>query len=426
MTQGPAPAAAQLPPVPTARKSPWRSIAAGLCFLLSFLLTVPAVVGFWGQRTLTDAERYVATVGPIAEDPAVKAAITEVINENLVAQLDVDALLQEWLPPEARPLAGPIAGAVNSFIEKEVAAFVESDRFDELWVAINAGAQQALVGILSGEPTGPIEIQGADVVLDLGELITEVRDRLVARGLTVLSNVSIPAAADRQIVLLHSEQLAQARTIYAFSVPIARWLIVIVLALAVAAIFLARRRPRMVVTVGAGLIVSMILLRLALKAAETYLGTTAPDATLSAATEAFFNHLTVFLVTAIRLGYAIGILMIIFGWLFGGTRSAISSRNAINRAVGGAGSKAADTGSLAAAGSWVAPKRTALIVAVIAVAGLVLILADPLTAGLLLATTLGVLVGVGIVLVLAAAAPKPAAEPVADSEAGEPAGVGQE
>ena len=45
------------------RPSRGRSMAAVICLVLAALLTTPAAVAYWGQRTLNDTERYVDTVG---------------------------------------------------------------------------------------------------------------------------------------------------------------------------------------------------------------------------------------------------------------------------------------------------------------------------------------------------------------------------
>ena len=44
---------------PTAeRRRTGRSIGVVVCVVVAVLLTTPAVVAFWGQRTLNDAQRY--------------------------------------------------------------------------------------------------------------------------------------------------------------------------------------------------------------------------------------------------------------------------------------------------------------------------------------------------------------------------------
>ena len=209
--------------------------------MLAALLTVPAATAFWGQRTLNDTQRYLETVGPLVESPEVQAAIATTVTGAIQQQVDVEAVLNEVFAgvitdrPRLQALVGPISGAVNGLIETQVRAFVASDTFADFWVAANTRAQAALVRLLQGDETGAISLQGDQVVLDLSEVIDQVKQRLVARGLTIVERVPIPDI-DKQIVLMDAPQLNQARTIYAFANPVARWLIVVVALLYLAAL----------------------------------------------------------------------------------------------------------------------------------------------------------------------------------------------
>ena len=56
-----------------------RSIGAALCLVVAVLLTTPAAVAYWGQRTLNDGERYLDTVGPLVDSPEVQQAIASTV-----------------------------------------------------------------------------------------------------------------------------------------------------------------------------------------------------------------------------------------------------------------------------------------------------------------------------------------------------------
>jgi hypothetical protein len=246
---------------PTAqRRTTGRSIGVVVCVVLAVLLTTPAVVAFWGQRTLNDAQRYLDTVGPLVHSPEVQDAIATTVTNAIQQQVDIETVLNEVFAgvitdrPRLQKLVGPLSGAINGLIDREVREFVASDAFADTWVRVNTRAQQALVRLLKGDvETGAVSLQGDQVVLDLSDVIDQVKQRLVARGLTIVENVPIPDK-DRQIVLLEAPQLKQARTIYAFANPVARWLILVVAALYLAAFLLSRRRPRMTVIIGVALV----------------------------------------------------------------------------------------------------------------------------------------------------------------------------
>jgi hypothetical protein len=78
-----------------AGRARWRSIAAAICVVLAALLTVPAGIAYWGQRTLNDGQRYLDTVGPLVESPKVQEAISRKAIDAIERQVDVEALLNE-------------------------------------------------------------------------------------------------------------------------------------------------------------------------------------------------------------------------------------------------------------------------------------------------------------------------------------------
>src|SRR3954469_17784817 len=236
-------------------RSRGRAIGAILCLVFAALLTTPAAIAYWGQRTLNDTQRYVDTVGPLVNSPEVQDVIATNVTDAIEQQVDIEAILNNVFAgvitdrPRLEQLVGPLSAAINGLIDREVRAFVASDEFADLWTRVNTRAQQALHRVLKGEGSGAVSVQGDQVVLDVDEVINQVKDRLVARGLTLVQNAPIPQT-DRQIVLMEAPQVKQLRTIHAFGDPLARWLLPIVAALYLAAFVLARRRPRMTVAIG--------------------------------------------------------------------------------------------------------------------------------------------------------------------------------
>jgi len=242
-----------------------RSIAAAVCVVLAAILTTPALLAYWGQRTLNDTERYVETVGPLVSSPEVQEVIATRVTAAIEQQVDIEAILNDVFAgvitdaPRLQRLVGPLSAAINGLIEREVRAFIASDAFAEVWTRVNTRAQQTLERLLRGEESGAVSLQDGQLVLEVSEVIDRVKERLVERGLTLVENVPIPET-DRQIVLADAPQLQQLRTIYAFANPLALWLLPLVGAMYVAAFVLSRRRPRMVVTVGAVVAANALLL----------------------------------------------------------------------------------------------------------------------------------------------------------------------
>src|SRR3954454_912771 len=340
------------------RPSRGRSITAAICLVIAALLTTPAAVAFWGQRTLNDAQRYIETVGPLVDSPAVQAAIATKVTDAIQQQVDVEALLNQVFAgvitdrPRLQALVGPMSGAVNGLIESQVREFIASDTFAEFWVAANTRAQAALVRLLQGDESGAVSLQGDQVVLDVSQVIDQVKQRLVARGLTIVERVPIPDK-DRQIVLMDAPQLKQARTIYAFANPVAKWLIVVVAVLYLAALVLSRRRPRITVIIGAVLAANALLVAWALSVGRQLFVDQLAGTEFGPASTVFYNQLLSYLQRGQQVLLWLGLLLVVVGWFAGRNRTGAAARAAVAGGLESVGSALADT-PVAGAGRWVA------------------------------------------------------------------------
>ena len=310
--------------------------------------------------------------------PEVQDAIATTVTNAIEQQVDIEAVLNEVFAgvitdrPRLQKLVGPLSGAVNGLIDREVREFVASDAFADLWVRVNTRAQQALVRLLQGEEeTGAVSLQGDQVVLDLSEVIDQVKQRLVARGLTIVERVPIPDK-DRQIVLLEAPQLEQARTIYAFANPVARWLILVVAALYLAAFWLSRRRPKMTVIIGVALVANALLLAWALSVGRQLFINELAGTVFGPASRVFYDTLGAYLERGWQVLGWLGLLLVVVGWFTGSNASGTAVRTTLSGGLESVGAQLADS-SLGGAGRWVAANARWLRVAV-GVAGVVVLL----------------------------------------------------
>ena len=349
--------------VPTAapegtQPSRWRSVAAVICVVLAAVLTTPAAIAYWGQRTLNDTQRYVDTVGPLVDSPEVQDAIATKVIDAIEQRVDIEAIINEVFGgvitdrPRLQALVGPLAGAINGLIEREVREFIASDEFADLWVTVSTRAQQALVRLLEGDESGVVSLQGDQVVLDVSEVIDRVKQRLVARGLTVLENVPVPET-DRQIVLLEAPRLKQLRTIYAFGNPLARWLIVVVAMLYLAALLLARRRARMAVTIGALVAANALLMALALSVGRQLFVNQLAGTTFGPASRVFYDTLLAYLDRGRQVLFWLGLIFVVVGWFTGSNKYGTAVRTTVTGGLEGIGAAVGD-GPVGNAGRWVA------------------------------------------------------------------------
>jgi hypothetical protein len=75
-----------------AARQRWRTVVAALLIVLGSVLAPLAGVAVWARNQVTNTDRYVATVSPLASDPAIQNAIADQITAQVFTYLDVKGL----------------------------------------------------------------------------------------------------------------------------------------------------------------------------------------------------------------------------------------------------------------------------------------------------------------------------------------------
>ena len=331
------------------RKVGARSIAALLVFVVALLLTPVALIGHWGHRTVIDTTRYLETVGPLASDPAVQESISTAVTDAITSQINTEELVGGLLgnivdnPVIQDKLSGPIAAGINGLIGQAVSSFVASDAFEQIWVTVNTAVQKSVLLILEGKEGGPVSLQGEDVVLDISPLISAVQQNLVDRGVSVAANIPIPEI-NKQIVLFQSPALAQLRTIYSLTSPMLAWFPLLLAALFALAVWLARRKGRMVLAVGVALIVMTGATKFVLDYAQTIFTDQLAGTLFAPASQAFWDTFFKYLILGMRAMLVLGIVIAIAGWLGSRVGVATRLRGWLKNGLEGLGSEMGSTG----------------------------------------------------------------------------------
>src|SRR6266508_2825395 len=160
----------------------WRTMIAVLLIVVACVLAPLSVVAVWTKNFVSDTDRYVQTVAPLASDPDIQNSITNRITTEIFKYVDVqaltveaaDALDRQGAPRAAdglRALAGPIANGVQSFTRTQVANIVASDTFAQAWVQANQVAHEQLVSAMTGEGGGALTVKDDTVSVNLAPFI---------------------------------------------------------------------------------------------------------------------------------------------------------------------------------------------------------------------------------------------------------------
>jgi hypothetical protein len=407
---------------PAAPRHRVRTLTAWVLLVIATLLTPAAVVGFWGQQTLVDAERYLETVAPLSESTVIQDAVATKISEGIRANTDVAGQVEALLPEQAKPLAGVIASGIYSAADRAVVEVLDSERFDDLWLAINTRAQQALIKALEGDTAGSVSVTDEGVVLDLEDVFLAVRQELVDRGLDIAAKIPVPSAADREIVLIAGEEFQQLQRIYGFSEPIANYLIAVVAAMFAGAVLLAGDRRRMLLRVGVALVIAGAVLAIGLGFARTALTNASATTDFQLAVLAFYDTMVRYLVTSTQVVVVAGLLIAFVAWLAAPTGSGAAVRTGASRLLGSAGGRV-DSPTANSVGAWTRRAKRPLQTAIIVVAVLSLLLRRPLDVGTLTWTlVLGLLALAVIEFLSSLGAPRAAEETEPAPSVDEPAG----
>lgn len=181
-------------------------VAAVLAFVAALGMTL-SVIGVWAGRTTLDTDRWVETVTPLSQDPAVRAAVSTYATEQIFTTLNVEQRVKEALPPRAAFLASPLTGAVHGYVQDAVSKVIASPQFAQLWPQINRVAHQQVMSILYND-SAVVRNSGDKVTLNLLPVVNEVLTRLEQQvpslfgkslDLPTITNGQIPAGLKTKI-----------------------------------------------------------------------------------------------------------------------------------------------------------------------------------------------------------------------------------
>ncbi|MEV4557093.1 hypothetical protein AB0K51_08855 [Kitasatospora sp. NPDC049285] len=313
----------QKPPRPRHRV---RSFFAVVLILLAAVLTPLAVVASWSKAQVTDTDRFVATMAPLASDPAVQGALANRITDAVMQQLPITDLINSAAPADKPVLDAALAklgpaltSGLTGFVHDQVQRFLQSDAFAGIWANVLRSAHAAFDKVLTGQGGGAVQVKGDKVSLDLAPVIAQVKDRLVANGLGLASKIP---EVHTDYTLVQSSAVKKAQTGLRLLDLAGFWVPVLAVACAVGGILLAVRRRRATVTAALLMAAGAGVLGIGLSVFRTVYLDKLPADVDQAAAMAVYDTLVRYLRTAIRMVLALGVVIALAAWLTGAGRRA--------------------------------------------------------------------------------------------------------
>src|SRR5512135_3135970 len=201
----------------TAQGGRVRQVLVGLLVALPIVLIPLTAAVTWAHQTVFNTDRYVSTVGPLAQDPAVIGAVSAKITDEVYAAVDPQQKITQALqqipnvPTKiTTALAGPIANEMKGFLTDAVNKALSTQAFQTIWVNANRVAQQQIVAVLHGEST-TIQTVNGQVVLNLVPLLNTALQQVQDQLSTLLGKtITLPTISGNELPSVVCEKISAA------------------------------------------------------------------------------------------------------------------------------------------------------------------------------------------------------------------------
>jgi hypothetical protein len=268
-------------PVRGPRRTPGRSILAALFWLLSCLAILAGGVTLWAHQTVLTSEGWGTIVAGLASDEEVIAATSERLVDRVSESLAIRDRVAQILPGELDLVAGAITVAVQDRVADRVAEIAATEPVQDAFVRANELAHEATMKAIRGGDSEVLTSLDGAITLNVFPLIEGVLVGLQDAGLIDESR-EIPDLSDFEpnaervarletvlgrelpddigtITLIQSDRLDRVQTaVRAFDI-ITIALIALAIVCIALALWLSRRRLRMLLWLAIGSIVALLL-----------------------------------------------------------------------------------------------------------------------------------------------------------------------
>ena len=304
-----------------------RIVGARVLVVVGVVLLVVSLLANWVKREALDPETFRETSQELVAHPEIQEQLAATMVEQLYANVDVAARLEERLPDNLQSLAAPIAGISREAIDRAAQELLERPRVQTLFVASASLAQAQAVNVLEGDTTR-LSTEDGTVVLDLRPLVVQLGDRF---GFLGDVEQSLPPDAGR-VTILESDELDTAQDATQLLKVVADWVwIPALLAFAGALWLVPGRRRKELRAIGIGLIVAGVAVLVIRRVAGSYVVDGLVESeSVRPAVAAFWEILSDGLAEGAWVGIVLGVIVTLGAWITGEGERA----RAVRRAAG--------------------------------------------------------------------------------------------
>ncbi len=312
----------ETPLTPARGQSRGRSAAMWIVLVLAGRLLLLSAFAVWINRVALNTDVFTSTSTSLLDNDEIRSAVANRAVDELFANVDVQAELEEQLPDDYQGLSGAATAGLRQAAYQIVDRALEQPVFQQLFKISLEQSHQTLVQVLEGGGDR-VSTEDGEVVLELRPIILEAADRI---GLGQQAADKLPDNAG-SIVILRSDELDTAQSVFQLLKTLAWVLPLLTLVAFGIAVWLARDRRRSVRGIGIALIVVGLLGLVAANLTRNYVvGSRVAREDDRRAADNAWNILTDLMRGSFRLMVVVGMLFLIASWLAGPGRRAFGAR----------------------------------------------------------------------------------------------------
>jgi hypothetical protein len=235
--------------------------------VLATIIALVAALNIWVKRQALDTNNFTNASSQLIENDDIRNAISVYLVNQLYENVDVAQALEQKLPPATKPLAAPLASALQPALVRSTDTLLGRPRVQQAFENSVRRAHQLFIAVLDGKH-GVLVSTNGNVVLNLRPILVQLVDQ-TGIGSRLLEQLPPDAG---QITVMKGNQLDTARKTVKVIRAMSYFLLFLVLALIAAAIWIARgRRRTMLFAAGVGFVVVGLIVLVVHRLAGTYI-----------------------------------------------------------------------------------------------------------------------------------------------------------
>jgi hypothetical protein len=219
-----------------------------VCGLLAIVLLPVSLVGFWASVLLTRTDVFVEELRPVVTKPQVQEALTDGIVQGILGAVDLRPAIEK---------------ALEAPIRTQAATLVASPQVASAWTTGIRALHTQFIAVMQGRGDTELDDQGrvsVRVTIPVPALTSTLEQAGVPNAGAIAPVVTIP--------LVKATDLQKAQTAYRIADAWGPWAPLVVAALALLSIALARRWRAATTLIGIGWVVTALALALVVMVAR--------------------------------------------------------------------------------------------------------------------------------------------------------------